>query len=129
MYSYEERMKAVKLYMKYENSLATVIQELGYPSPRALYKWYKEYEKHGDLSRMSRKRRVYTLEDKQTAVDHYLEYGRNDCRTVRMPGYPDRNMLKDWCIELAPEVRKIRHSRLNDSQEQKKRLFFILRVR
>ncbi len=37
-----------------------------------------------------------------------------------MLGYPDRNILSDWCKELATEARKIRRSRLNYSQEQKK---------
>ncbi|WP_276648675.1 transposase [Trichococcus flocculiformis] len=46
MYSYEERIKAVKLYIKYEHSLASVIQELGYPSSKALYIWFKEYEEN-----------------------------------------------------------------------------------
>ncbi|GAB2320025.1 hypothetical protein IRB23SM22_22870 [Alkalibacterium sp. s-m-22] len=40
MYSYQERMTAVKLYIKYEHSLTSVIQELGYPSSKALYKWF-----------------------------------------------------------------------------------------
>lgn len=107
MYSYQERMKAVKLYIKYEHSLASVIQELGYPSSKALYKWFKEYEKNGDLPKTSKRGRLFTQEEKQTAVDHYIEYGRNYSRTVRMLGYPDRNILSDWCKELAPEVRKI----------------------
>ena len=37
-----------------------------------------------------------------------------------MLGYPDRNILSDWCKELAPEARKIRRSKLTYSQEQKK---------
>ncbi|KAA4891402.1 transposase, partial [Bacteroides fragilis] len=120
MYSYEERMKAVQLYIKYEHSLASVIQELGYPSPKALYKWFKEYEKEGDLSKTSKRNHQFTHEEKQFAVDHYIEFGRNYYRTVRMLGYPDRNLLSDWCKELAPETRKIRRSKLNYSQEQKK---------
>lgn len=120
MYSYEERMKAVQLYIKYEHSLASVIQELGYPSPKALYKWFKEYEKNGDLPKTSKRRHQFTHEEKQFAVDHYIEFGRNYSRTVRMLGYPDRNLLSDWCKELAPEARKIRRSKLNYSQEQKK---------
>lgn len=120
MYSYEERMKAVKLYIKYEHSLASVIHELGYPSSKALYKWFKEYEENGDLSKTSKRKREFTQEEKQFAVNHYIEYGRNYSRTVRMLGYPDRNILSDWCKELAPEARKIRRSKLNYSQEQKK---------
>ena len=49
MYSHEERLKAVKLYIKYEHSLAATIQKLGYPSPKALYNWYKEYRKTREI--------------------------------------------------------------------------------
>ena len=34
MYSYEERLRAVKLYIKYDHSLSAVIRELRYPSHR-----------------------------------------------------------------------------------------------
>lgn len=120
MYSYEERMKAVNLYIKYEHSLATTIQELGYPSPKALYKWFQEFEKSGELHQHSRRSQQFTLAEKQIAVDHYLEYGRNYSRTVRMLGYPNRETLRSWCKELAPEARKLRRSAINYSQEQKK---------
>lgn len=36
MFSYEERIKAVKLLIKYDMSYSTVIRELGYPSKEAL---------------------------------------------------------------------------------------------
>lgn len=34
MYSYEERLRAVKLYIKYDHSLSAVIRELGYQIER-----------------------------------------------------------------------------------------------
>jgi len=49
MYSHEEQLKAVKLYIKYEHSLAATIQKLGYPSPKALYNWHQEYCENGEL--------------------------------------------------------------------------------
>ena len=67
-------MKAVKLYIKYEKFLASVIHELGYPSSKALYKWFKEYEENGDLSKTSKRKREFTQEEKQFAVNHYIEY-------------------------------------------------------
>ena len=42
MYFYEERLRAVKLYIKYDHSLSAVIRELGYPSHQALLQWYRE---------------------------------------------------------------------------------------
>ena len=42
MYSLEERMSAVQLYIKSGFSEGAVIRELGYPSPVALRNWNKE---------------------------------------------------------------------------------------
>lgn len=36
MYSYEERIKAVKLYIKYDLSIADTLRELGYPRRNTL---------------------------------------------------------------------------------------------
>ena len=41
MYSYEERMRAVQLYIKYYFSPSDVIYEMGYPSRNRLRQWYK----------------------------------------------------------------------------------------
>ena len=49
MYSYEEWLRAVKLYIKYDHSLSAVIRELGYPAHQALLQWYREYITQGDL--------------------------------------------------------------------------------
>ena len=51
MYSYEESMKAIELYIKFDRSIADTIRELGYPSRGALARWYKEYQKNGCLRR------------------------------------------------------------------------------
>lgn len=45
MYSYEDRLKAVKLYIQYDKSYASVYKELGYsPSFHLIKLWYKEYK-------------------------------------------------------------------------------------
>ena len=43
MYSYEDRMKAVQLYIKYGHRAAAVIRELGYPNRHMLVNWFHEY--------------------------------------------------------------------------------------
>ena len=40
MYSREERLKAIELYIRYERSAAAVIHDLGYPDPRMLAKLF-----------------------------------------------------------------------------------------
>ena len=53
MYTYEQRMAAVKLYIKYYHKASAVIRELGYPDRRMLVKWFEEYESTGDLHQKS----------------------------------------------------------------------------
>ena len=42
MYSREERLQAIELFIKYDRSAAAVIHELGYPSRRQLPQWYEQ---------------------------------------------------------------------------------------
>jgi hypothetical protein len=49
MYSYEERMRAVELYIKLGKRLGATIRELGYPTKNALKGWHREYERRQDL--------------------------------------------------------------------------------
>ena len=53
MYSYEERMKAVQLYIESDCSETLVFNTLGYPSPNALRQWYREYMRTGTLLQYS----------------------------------------------------------------------------
>lgn len=39
MYSYEERKKAVALYIKFDKSASAVVRELGYPDTKMLRVW------------------------------------------------------------------------------------------
>ncbi|WP_320128928.1 IS3 family transposase [uncultured Sphaerochaeta sp.] len=100
MYSYEERKKAVFLYMKYGKSISAVIRELGYPDRKSLTKWYQEFKVYGDLPKASKQR--YTEKQKNAAVTYYKEYGRSLARTVRMLGYPSRAILGEWVHEYLP---------------------------
>ena len=50
MYSYEEKIKAVKLLIKYDKCYAQVMRELYYTKDRkSLTAWYKQYLSNGDL--------------------------------------------------------------------------------
>lgn len=49
MYTLEERMKAVELYIQSGFSEGAVIHTLGYPSYTALRYWYKEYLLNGEF--------------------------------------------------------------------------------
>lgn len=51
MCSYEDRKRAVELYIQYGCRAAVVIRELGYPNQHSFLKWHKEYLEAGELHR------------------------------------------------------------------------------
>lgn len=51
MYSYEDRVRAVELYIKFGKRVRATIRQLGYPSKNALKGWSREYERCLDLPR------------------------------------------------------------------------------
>ena len=74
MYSYDNRMRAVKLYIQYDYSLSSVQHELGYPKNRKTLKaWYKEFEETKGLHKKSSRRLKYSPEQKQLAINYYYQ--------------------------------------------------------
>ena len=109
MYSAEQRKKAIETFARFSCSAADTIAELGYPNRHTLRNWWKEYQIGGDGFLERRHRRPkYSDEQKQDAVDYYLEHGKSLARTIRAMGYPSREMLGNWVDELAPGQRKYR---------------------
>lgn len=107
MYSYEDRIRAVKLYIKLGKRTSVTIRQLGYPTKNALIDWYREYEHSGDLrAGYVRSQRKYSAEQKQAAVDHYHDHGRCIAATIRAMGYPCREALAAWIDELHPQSRQ-----------------------
>ena len=49
MYSYEDRTRAVKLYIKLGKRAAATIPQLGYPTKNSLKSWHRELERCHDL--------------------------------------------------------------------------------
>jgi putative transposase len=106
MYSYEERIRAVELYIKLGKRTASTILQLGYPTKNALKAWYREYEHAHDLHEgYVRLLQKYSGAEKQVAVDHYLTHDRCLAGTLKALGYPCRESLTAWIDELHPEVR------------------------
>lgn len=109
MYSYEDKKRAIELYIKYDKSAMAVVNELGYPSRTLLYYWYKEYEENGGRVMSGKGYRKYSDEQMRAAVDHYLDHGRCLARTMRAMGYPgSKELLATWIDELEPGARKRR---------------------
>jgi len=87
VYSQEQRMRAIALYLQYDHSSAATIRELGYPSRKALYGWYREYERSGELHREYRQVPKYSPGQKEQVVEYYFEHGRSLSGTAAKPRY------------------------------------------
>ena len=104
MYSYEDRVRAVHLYIKLGMRVGATIRQLGYPTKNSLKSWHQEYEQHRDLAAGYVRAPKFSQAQKALAVEHYLEHGRCLVATTRALGYPTRGLLSAWVQELHPEA-------------------------
>lgn len=106
MYSYTERLRAVRLYIKLGKRMGATIRQLGYPTKNSLKVWYREFELRGDLpAGYIRTKPGYSEEQKRLAVEHYLSHGRCSTATRRALGYPCKTTLSMWIDAYDPAVR------------------------
>ncbi|MDB5778311.1 MAG: Mobile element protein [Polaromonas sp.] len=106
MYSYEDRIRAVKLYIKPGKRTGATIQQLGYPTQKALKNWHREFEQVRDLPvGYARLKPKYSDEQKKVAAQHYLDHGRCLAGTLKALGYPCRDTHAAWGDELYPETK------------------------
>jgi transposase-like protein len=110
MFSYEERLKAVKLLIQYDMSYSTVMRELGYPSRDSLLNWYAEFTHSDDLHPHFIKQPKYSKTEKEKVINYYIEHGKCISRTVKKLGYPSRPTLAKWIGELDPNKKTHCHS-------------------
>ena len=107
MYSYEERLRAVELYIKLGKRTRATIRQLGYPTKTSLRHWYQEFLERGDLQAgYVRSKQKYSVEQKNVANEHYMDHGRCFSATLKALGYPSRRTLTEWVRERYPETRK-----------------------
>lgn len=106
MYSYEDQIRAVKLYLKLGKRTNATIVQLGYPTTNALKSWLREYERDGNLRvGQARSKSKYSAEQKRAAIEHYLGHGRCMVVTRKALGYPCRDTLAAWVTELDPAAK------------------------
>jgi len=121
MYSYEDRVRAVRLYIKLGKRVAATIRQLGYPTKKSLKSWHLEYEQRRDLPAGYVRPPKFSQAQKTLAVEHYLEHGRCIAATIKAIGYPGRGTLAAWIQELQPDtqLRVVgRSSELTSAQKQ-----------
>lgn len=119
MFSHEERMHAIQLFLQYDCSYTATVRKLGYPSVGTLRNWYKEYLLFGELHPEYERKSKYSESQKRIAVNYYFEHGRSYARTIRKLGYPNKESLRQWCEELYPGTRKLQKSAIKLTQNQK----------
>ena len=105
MYSYEDRLRAVQLYIKLGKRLALTIRQLGYPTKNALKTWYGEYEQRLELPAGYVRPPRYSQAHKERAVEHHRDHGHCIASTIKALGYPSRSLLSAWIHELNPQAR------------------------
>ena len=64
MYSYEERIRAIKFYINCGYNAAYTVRKLGYPDVTQISRWYKEYINNNDLHKERTKWFKYTDKEK-----------------------------------------------------------------
>lgn len=123
MYSYEDRMRAIKFYIDCGFNAAYTVRKLGYPNAAQISRWYSEYLAKKDLHQERTKWLKFSGKEKRIAVDYYFSHGQNALQTVKTLGYPSRSLLSQWVKELSPETEnrccKIIKPHIKCSQEEK----------
>ena len=112
MYSYEERIKAVELYIQYDFQAELTAAELGYATAKSIQRWYKEFQKQGNLHKKRISLKKYTEAQKEQAIKYYSEHGRSVARTVRALGYPNRDTMFQWLDEAFPNRKSVAYPRM-----------------
>ena len=107
MYSYEERLRAVELYIRLGKRPKVVICQLGYPTKNSLRAWHEEFQNSGDLhASFVRRKQKYSDEQKSVAFEHYIDHGCCFAFTRKALGYPGRQTIMEWVHERPPEIKK-----------------------
>ena len=76
MYPYEDRLRAVQLYIKLGKRIGLTIRQLGYPTKNALKTWYRKFEQRHELRSGYTRPAKFSQAQKERAVEHYLEHGK-----------------------------------------------------
>jgi transposase InsO family protein/transposase-like protein len=125
MYSYEDRLRAVQLYIKLGKRLGLTIRRLGYPTKNALKTWYREYEQLLDLPAGYARQPRYSQAHKERAVEHHRDHGHCIAATIKALGYPSRSLLSTWIQELNPQARAPAFGRPEELTPEAKQLAVI----
>ena len=109
MYSYEERMRAVELYIKLCKRARVTVCALGYPSNNALQSWYREYARQQDFPHRSAPRLPkFSEPQNQIALQPYVTHGHCISWTMRALGFLGRATRRPGSATLFPNPKRLR---------------------
>lgn len=104
MFSYDDRLRAVQLYIKLGKRVGLTIRQLGYPTKNALKAWHRAYEQRDGLPEGYVRHPKYTQAQKDLAVDHFVSGGRCIAVTIKALGYPSRSLMASWIRQAHPDL-------------------------
>lgn len=102
MYTQQQKDTAIKAYFKNQKNAAQTVRELGYPTVPALLNWIKASHLE-PTSRSKKETHRYTEDEKQKAVDLYIQNNCNLKKTVRELGYGSATGVLRWIRERRPD--------------------------
>ena len=107
MYSYEDRLRAVELYIKLGKRLKAVIRQPGYPTKNSLRAWHEEFQTSGNLhASFARRKPKYSDAQMSVVIEHYINHGRCSAFTRKALGYPGQQTMMKWVHERHPELKE-----------------------
>ena len=101
-YTDEQKLAAIKAYLRNNKNALKTVKELGYPTTNSLISWYRQY-KPEPITKPQRQLRRYSDEEKKKATDLYFKNGCNIKKTVRELGYGSQTALLQWLRQAYPD--------------------------
>ena len=99
MYSCEDRIRAVELYIKLGKCVRPTIRQPGYPTKNSLKGWYNESQLKLDLpAGYAGREPKFSQAQKAAAIEHYLTHDR--CIAVNRPGF--ELTPRSWTVTIPP---------------------------
>lgn len=95
MYLYEDRLRAVELYIKLGKRVRLTIRQFGDPTKNALKGWYQVYARDAAMPAGYARQPRYSQVQRDLAVEHYQAHGRCLTATIRALGCPSRTVAAD----------------------------------
>lgn len=107
MYSYDDRLRAVRHYIELGKRAGLIIRQLGYPTKNALKAWHRAYEERQDLPAAYRHEPRFTSAQRQSWLWTTLSPTDAAWRSrSRRAGLPVQvALLAGWIRDAHPQLR------------------------